>query len=109
MLTALLLTLAGLLALSLVALAGRALAAPLVHGGTLAASLVFAACGLIALLGDGAAATPLPLGTPMGPMLVALDGLSAWFLLLLGLAGAPASLYALAHDCLLYTSPSPRD
>ena len=98
MLTALLLTLAGLLALSLLALAVQALAAPLVHGGTLLASLVFAGTGLVALLGGGAAATSLPLGTPFGPMLVALDGLSAWFLLLLGLAGAPASLYALAHE-----------
>ncbi|MCZ8147969.1 MAG: hypothetical protein O9325_09000, partial [Roseomonas sp.] len=73
-LTALLLTLAGLLALPLVALAGRAFAAPLVHGGTLLASLVFAVTGLAALLDGGAPATSLPLATPMGPMLVALDG-----------------------------------
>jgi formate hydrogenlyase subunit 3/multisubunit Na+/H+ antiporter MnhD subunit len=97
-LTALLLTLAGLLVLAVAALAGRAHAATIVHGGTLAASLVFALVGLVALGGGDAPAMALPLATPNGAMLVALDGLSAWFLLLLGLAGVPASLYALAHE-----------
>ena len=98
MLTALLLTLAGLLALAAAALAGRAPVARLVHGGCLAASAIFAAVGLAALAGGGSSPVPLPLAAPFGPMLVALDGLSAWFLLLLGLAGVPAALYALGHE-----------
>lgn len=97
MLTALLLTLAGLLALAVLPLVLRG-AAAVVHGGCLAASLVFAAVGLGALASGGLPAAPLPLSMPSGPMLVALDGLSAWFLLLLGLAGVPACLYALAWE-----------
>jgi formate hydrogenlyase subunit 3/multisubunit Na+/H+ antiporter MnhD subunit len=99
-LTALLLTLAGLLLLALAAvpLAGRAFGATLVHGGSLAACLAFAGIGVAALATGGAAPAALPLGAAAGPMLVAVDGLSAWFLLLLGLAGAPSALFALAHE-----------
>jgi formate hydrogenlyase subunit 3/multisubunit Na+/H+ antiporter MnhD subunit len=96
-LTALQLTLAGLLALALLPLVLRG-AAAVVHGGCLAASLVFALVGLGSLALGGAPAAVLPLSVPSGPMLVALDGLSAWFLLLLGLAGVPACLYALAWE-----------
>lgn len=97
MLTALLLTLAALLALAVLPLAWRG-AARAVHGGCLAASLVFALTGLVALAAGGAGPAALPLSTPAGPLRVALDGLSAWFMLLLGLSGAPACLYALARE-----------
>ncbi|MGG5810656.1 proton-conducting transporter membrane subunit [Falsiroseomonas sp. CW058] len=99
MLTALSLTLAGLLALALLAVvpAGRRVAGAVVHGGCLLAAAVFAGCGLVALAAGGAGPAALPLGPPWGPMLVALDGLSAWFLLLLGLAAAPSALFALGH------------
>jgi formate hydrogenlyase subunit 3/multisubunit Na+/H+ antiporter MnhD subunit len=99
-LTALLLALAGLLLLALVALvpAARAVAAPLVHGGSLLAALAFAGIGVAALATDGAPVQALPLGGPFGPLLVALDPLSAWFLLLLGLAGTSSALFALAHE-----------
>ncbi|WP_237217722.1 proton-conducting transporter transmembrane domain-containing protein, partial [Falsiroseomonas oryziterrae] len=69
----------------------------LAHGGALVAAAVFAAVGATALATGGADPVALPLATPFGPLLVALDPLSAWFLLLLGLAGACASLFALAH------------
>jgi formate hydrogenlyase subunit 3/multisubunit Na+/H+ antiporter MnhD subunit len=68
----------------------------LVHGGSLLACLVFVVCGLSGLLGGPVAPQPLPLGAGM-PLLIALDGLSAWFLLLLGLAGACSALFALSH------------
>ena len=100
MLTALLLALAGLLLLALAAppLAGRRLGGVAVHGGSLAACVVFVAVGLGALATGGTAPTALPLGPPGAPLLVALDGLSAWFLLLLGLAGACSALFALGHQ-----------
>lgn len=71
--------------------AGRARAA---FGATAAAGLLIAAAGLSGLLG-GPASMDLPLGPPWGPMRLALDGLSAWFLLPLGLVSAAASLFAL--------------
>jgi formate hydrogenlyase subunit 3/multisubunit Na+/H+ antiporter MnhD subunit len=98
-LTALLLSLAGLLLLPLAAApVGRGRSAAIVHGGSLAASVVLAGVALAALLAGGVAPAALPLGAPFGPMLVALDALSAWFLLLLGLAGACSALFALAHE-----------
>jgi formate hydrogenlyase subunit 3/multisubunit Na+/H+ antiporter MnhD subunit len=100
-LTALVLSLAGLLLLGAGApvLARMAAGAAAVHGGCLLACLVFAAGGLVGLLGAAeGAALALPFGPPWGPALLALDGLSAWFLLLLGLSGASASLFALGHE-----------
>ena len=96
--TAILLSLVALLLLAAGALAGRPFVARLVHGGALAASVVFAAAGIGALATGGVAPSELPLGGPFGPLVVALDGLSAWFLLLLGLAGACSALFALAHE-----------
>jgi len=98
-LTLLTLTLAGLLLIALLALplAGRAFGGALTHGGAALACLVFAATGFAALLGGGEVAQALPIGPAFGPMLLALDGLSAWFLLLLGLTGACSSLFALSH------------
>ncbi|PWS38239.1 hydrogenase 4 subunit B [Falsiroseomonas bella] len=100
MLTAILLTLLGLvlLALAMPVLAGRRIAPRLAHGGSALASAVFVLMAVAALAGGGAPVAELPFGTPFGPLLVALDGLSAWFLLLLGLAGLCASVFALAHE-----------
>jgi formate hydrogenlyase subunit 3/multisubunit Na+/H+ antiporter MnhD subunit len=94
---ALLLLLLVLLAVVPLALAGRPVAGLVVHGGTLAASVGLAGAGLAVLLGGAPPPAALPAGTPWGPMLLALDGLSAWFLLLLGLAAACSSLFALGH------------
>ena len=93
------------LALGLGLLALLALAAP-VPAGRRAGPAVLAGCAVVsagfALLAGGALALGLPDGVlvlPFGPawggMSLALDGLSAWFLLLLGLAGLSASLVAL--------------
>jgi formate hydrogenlyase subunit 3/multisubunit Na+/H+ antiporter MnhD subunit len=68
----------------------------LVHGGCLAVSAglaALAAGGL--LLGLPEAPLALPIGPPWGGGSLALDGLSAWFLLLLGISGACSSLFAL--------------
>ena len=99
MLTALSLTLVALLVLALMAAAavGRALVAPVVYGGSLAGSLVLAGCGAFVLFGAPLAPESLPFGPPWGAMQLALDGLSAWFLLLLGLVGACSSLFAFSH------------
>ncbi|SDD76550.1 proton-conducting transporter transmembrane domain-containing protein [Belnapia rosea] len=98
MLTALALGLAllGLLALAALPLAGHRLAGRIVHGGCCVVSAGFA----LAALGGMAFGLPEePLRLPFGPawagMSLAMDGLSAWFLLLLGLAGVATSLFAL--------------
>ncbi|MCO6419172.1 hydrogenase 4 subunit B, partial [Siccirubricoccus sp. KC 17139] len=95
---------AGVVALLLLALAGLPLArlpfaGRMVHGGCLAVCLFLAGLALAVLLG-GAPPAPLALsfGPPWGPALLALDGLSAWFLLLLGLVGAAASLSGMAVE-----------
>ncbi|WP_439599275.1 proton-conducting transporter transmembrane domain-containing protein [Falsiroseomonas sp.] len=99
-LTALLLTLAGLGLLAVLAVPLARLpqtlrwAGAIVHGGCLLAAAVIAGCGLAGLAGGGLAPQFLPLGVPA---LVAVDALSAWFLLLLGLAGACSALFGLAH------------
>jgi formate hydrogenlyase subunit 3/multisubunit Na+/H+ antiporter MnhD subunit len=99
MLTALVLILAGLVLLALVAvpLARVGLGAAVVHGGSLAACAALGAVALAALASGGAAAMA-PGATPFGPLVLALDGLSAWFLLILGLAGACSALWALGHE-----------
>ncbi len=106
MLTALLLALAGLLVLCPVALLPRTplgarlgvAVAMTVHGGALLAALAFAGVGLAVLVLGGLPPVALPLAGPMGPLTLAVDGLSAWFLLLLGLAGACSALFALAYE-----------
>ncbi|MCA3357112.1 MAG: hydrogenase 4 subunit B [Roseomonas sp.] len=94
------------LALALVALAMLSLAAPLlartvlgvrvVYAGAAGVSLVFAAGGIAGLV-SAAEALALPFGPPWGPMRLALDPLSAWFLLILGLCGIAASAFAFGH------------
>jgi len=61
--------------------------------GVSAGFAVLAAFSLLAGLPEGVLA--LPLGPPWGAASLALDGLSAWFLLLLGMVGACTSLFAL--------------
>ncbi|MGK7860839.1 proton-conducting transporter transmembrane domain-containing protein [Falsiroseomonas sp. E2-1-a4] len=96
MLTALILTLAGLglLAALAVPLARFAWAGLAVHGGCLLASVMLAGSGLAVLLSGALPVHTLPIGVPA---LVAVDALSAWFLLLLGLAGACSALFGLSH------------
>jgi formate hydrogenlyase subunit 3/multisubunit Na+/H+ antiporter MnhD subunit len=87
-----------LLAAAAVPLGRHPRAGLLVHGGCLIAALGFAGIAIAALL---AGAAPegllLPFGPPWAAARIGLDGLSAWFLLLLGLTGAAASLFALGH------------
>ncbi|MBX6747256.1 MAG: hypothetical protein IRY87_34940, partial [Acetobacteraceae bacterium] len=67
-----------------------------VHAGCLGVSAGFAVLAVLSLLaGLPEGLMPLPFGPPWGAVSLALDGLSAWFLLLLGVVGACASLFAL--------------
>ena len=94
------------LALALVVLAALSLAAPLlaraalgvraVYAGAACVSLVFAGGGIFGLL-VAPTALALPFGPPWGAMRLALDPLSAWFLLILGLCGIAASAFAFGH------------
>lgn len=95
MLTVLALLVGALLAsgAAALALARHAAGARAVFGATAAAGLLIAAGGLAGLLG-GPGAMDLPFGPPWGPMRFALDALSAWFLLPLGIVVACASLFA---------------
>lgn len=70
-----------------------------VHAAGIAGSAGFLALGLGLLAGGGEATAPLllPIGTPWAPLSLRLDALSAWFLMILGLAGLGAGLSALAH------------
>lgn len=94
---ALLLGLLLLLAAAAVPLARQPRGGAWVHGGCLAASAGLALLAVLALAQGGVAPAPLPFGPPWGEAVLALDGLAAWFLLLLGVTGAVASLYAMAH------------
>ncbi len=103
------LTLAAVLVLGFFVLA--ALAVPLQRlprGGAIIHGAAALLCGALALAaastllgGASAANLALPAGPPGSGagLRLALDGLSAWFLLLLGLTGVAASLHAIgAHD-----------
>jgi hydrogenase-4 component B len=98
MLTAVALLVGLLAALGLAALPlARMPAGPrLVHGGVALAGLALAACGLGGLL-TGSSAVDLPIGPPWGPMRIALDALSSWFLLPIGLSVGCAGLFALGR------------
>ncbi|MBK1658111.1 proton-conducting transporter transmembrane domain-containing protein, partial [Paracraurococcus ruber] len=103
MLTALALCLGALvlLAAAAVPLGRHPRAGHVVHGGCLVLAAGLAAIALAALLaGPPAEPLTLPVGPPWAPARIGLDGLSAWFLLLLGLAAACASLFALGHPAL---------
>jgi formate hydrogenlyase subunit 3/multisubunit Na+/H+ antiporter MnhD subunit len=75
-------------------LARSATGARAVHGGVALAGLVLVAGGVAGLLG-GPSSLVLPVGPPWGPARLALDPLSAWFLLPVGLSAACAGLFAL--------------
>lgn len=79
---------------ALVLLAAGGVAPRVVALGCAAASAILAGAATLALLGEGLAATALPAGPPWAPATVALDALSAWFLLLAMLAAVPAALFA---------------
>jgi hydrogenase-4 component B len=72
--------------------------ARLVHGGCFLVSLGFAVLGVAVLAFGGGDPLLLPVGPPWAPLSLALDGLSAWFLLLLGLVGAATGLFAWTHE-----------
>ena len=92
------LTLGSLALLSLAAplLARSALGVRLLYAGAALASLVFALGGIVGLIA-APATLALPFGPPWGVMRLALDPLSAWFLLILGLCGVAASAFAFGH------------
>ncbi len=96
MLTVLALLVGGLLVLGAAAwpLARSAAGARLVHGGVAVAGVILAAGGIAGLLA-GPSALALPFGPPWGPARLALDPLSAWFLLPVGLSAACAGLFAM--------------
>jgi formate hydrogenlyase subunit 3/multisubunit Na+/H+ antiporter MnhD subunit len=89
-----------LLAVSVAAVALRrlAMAARLVYGACLALSAVALATALAALVAGGPPAeTVLPIGLPWLGAHFRLDALAAFFLLVVNLGGAAASLYGLGH------------
>jgi formate hydrogenlyase subunit 3/multisubunit Na+/H+ antiporter MnhD subunit len=92
------LVLAGLALLALAApvLARAVLGVRLVYAGAALASLVFALGGIVGLV-SAPVTLALPFGPPWGAMRLALDALSAWFLLILGLCGVAASAFAFGH------------
>ena len=98
MLITLALVLAGLALLALAApvLARAVLGVRLVYAGAALASLVFALGGIVGLV-SAPVTLALPFGPPWGAMRLALDALSAWFLLILGLCGVAASAFAFGH------------
>jgi formate hydrogenlyase subunit 3/multisubunit Na+/H+ antiporter MnhD subunit len=85
--------LSGLLAfLALLSALGAAGRGRAVQGGVALASASFVLLGLAALWQGGTVPVLLPFGPPWAPLSLGPDGLSAWFLMLLGLAGLPAAL-----------------
>ena len=92
---------AALIVLAPVALALGATtrATPIVYGVSLLVSLTLGTIGLLALFGflDGATHVTLPLGLPWLGAHFSLDALSAFFLVVVNLGGAAASLYALGY------------
>jgi formate hydrogenlyase subunit 3/multisubunit Na+/H+ antiporter MnhD subunit len=81
--------LAALLLLAALGGAGRGHA---VRGGLVAASAALLPLGAVALLAEDALPVLLPFGPPWAPLSLGPDALSAWFLMLLGLAALPAAL-----------------
>jgi hydrogenase-4 component B len=90
--------LAGDLVLSALALvlAGRAIATPLVYGGTLALSLILSGIAVFAVAQSPVSIT-LPLGLPWLGAHYRLDVLAAAFLFIVNFGAAGASLYALGY------------
>ncbi|WP_424811491.1 proton-conducting transporter membrane subunit [Roseococcus sp. YIM B11640] len=80
--------------LGLAALGAAGVAPRILAWGSALAALGLGAVGAMGLMGVVLPPMPLPFGPPWGPSILAVDGLSAWFLLLIGLAGVPACLMA---------------
>ena len=81
-----------------IALSRRRLATPIIYGTSLLLSLVLLSAALAALLtGAPAEAIVLPLGLPWIGAHFRLDALAAFFLIVVSLGGASASLYALGY------------
>ena len=95
------LTLLALLAGALLVLAAAAPVLARSTAGTRALQAATAGAGLLMILGgvggllSGAATLVLPFGPPWGPARLALDPLSSWFLLPVGVATLSAGLFAL--------------
>jgi formate hydrogenlyase subunit 3/multisubunit Na+/H+ antiporter MnhD subunit len=85
------------IALAAVGVARRPAATTWVYGAGLALSLIGAAAALGALVGATTTTAILPLGIPWLGMHLRLDPLAAFFLLIVDLGGAAASLYALGY------------
>jgi hydrogenase-4 component B len=88
-----------LLAPVAIALGGSARATPTVYGVSLVITLALGVIGVASLFGylDGAARVTLPLGLPWLGAHFRIDALSAFFLVVVNLGGATASLYALGY------------
>lgn len=84
--------LSALLLLAALGASGRG--ARLVPLGTALVAGVMGVVALGALAMGGVAEATLPIGPPWGGALVALDALSAWFLLILAVVAVPAGLFA---------------
>jgi len=80
----------------LAALGASGYGARLVPLGTALVAGVMGAAALGALAMGAAVEATLPIGPPWGAALVALDALSAWFLLILAVVAVPAGLFAAA-------------
>src|SRR5258708_40176942 len=87
------------LAIVAVTVARHASATPVVYGPSLAASLVALAGGLAGLIdpAEPPAAAILPLGLPWLGAHFRIDALAAFFLVVVNLGGAAASLFALGY------------
>ncbi|MCC6890965.1 MAG: hydrogenase 4 subunit B [Hyphomicrobiales bacterium] len=87
-----------LLAISVLAIViGRSrLATPVVYGACLATGALLCGAGAAALIGEATAVT-LPLGLPWVGMHFRVDALSAFFLAVVNLGAAAASLFALGY------------
>jgi formate hydrogenlyase subunit 3/multisubunit Na+/H+ antiporter MnhD subunit len=84
-----------LLALAALAALGATGRARPVMGGVAAVSAGLAVLGVASLLGEEVAPVLLPFGPPWAPLSLGPDAVSAWFLVLLGLAGLMAGLASL--------------
>ena len=95
----LLLVVSALLALAVpgLALSRRPGTGTLVYGGALAASLTGLAAALAALLSGASSELVLPLGLPWIGAHFRVDALSAFFLAVVNLGGAAASLYGIGY------------
>ena len=92
---------AGLLGLAVLAivLSRSKIATAVIYGATLAISAIALACALRSLLGGAADATTLtlPIGLPWLGAHFRLDALASFFLVVINLGGASASLYGLGY------------